>query len=142
MKFESLPKHFFHSLKFKMLVGFVLMFACIGMMNWISMDRLQTFENTIVHNTQEQLPIMEAASIIQIQVASLSGLMTQMAESDSQAELRIVSAEINHLLKGLAQQLERLSDSKSTEHLLAILMKLTKSLETTSHIQNQHIIKS
>ena len=142
MKFESLPKHFFHSLKFKMLVGFVLLFACIGMMNWISMDRMQTFENTIVHNTQEQLPIMEAASLMQTQVAFLSGLMTQMTEANSQAELRIVSDEINYLLKGIEQQLERLDVNTPTEHLLAILTKLTNSLEATAHIQSQHIIKS
>lgn len=142
MKFEPLPKHFFHSLKFKMLVGFVLMFACIGMMNWISMDRLQTFEDTIVHNTQVQLPILEAASLMQTQVARLSGLVTEMTVVSSQAKVRILSSEINSLLKGIEKQLARLHESKSALHLLAILENLTTSLEATAHIQHQNIVKN
>lgn len=142
MKFESLPKHFFHSLKFKMLFGFVLMFACIGMMNWISMDRLQTFEDTIVHNTQTQLPVLEAASLMQSQVTRLSGLVTEMSAVKSAAKVRILSSEINILLKGMEKQLGRLGDHKSALHLLAILEKLSISLEVTVHTQNQHILQN
>lgn len=141
MKFEPLPKHFFHSLKFKMLVGFVLMFACIGMMNWISMDRLQVFEDTTIHNTQVQLPALEAAALIQTQVATLSGLVTAMTTVDSQAKVRILSSEIDQLLMGIKQQLARLEENKSVTHLLAILKKLRTSLDATQHSQNQRILQ-
>ncbi len=142
MKFEPLPKHFFHSLKFKMLVGFVLMFACIGMMNWISMDRLQAFEDTTIHNTQVQMPALEAAALIQTQVAKLSGLVAAMTEVDSQAKVRILSAEIDQLLVGIKQQLARLEESKSATHLIMILKKLNTSLDATQHSQNQYILQN
>lgn len=142
MKFEAIPKHFFHSLKFKMLAGFVLMFACIGMMNWISMDRLQAFENTSVHNTQVQLPALEAAALIQTQVAKLSGLVTALTRTSSQAKVRILSTDINGLLVGIKQQLARLQENKSADHLLSILEELSTSLESTAYIQNQHILQN
>lgn len=142
MKFEPLPKHFFHSLKFKMLVGFVLMFACIAMMNWISMDRLQAFEDTTVHNTHVQLPALEAAALIQTQVAKLSGLVTAMTTVDSQAKVRILSSEIDQLLVGIKQQLARLEENKSVTHLLAILKKLSTSLDATQYAQNQRILQN
>ena len=141
MKFEPLPKHFFHSLKFKMLVGFVLMFACIGMMNWISMDRLQAFEDTTVYNSKVQLPALEATALMQTQVAQLSGLMNEITWVDSQAKIRILSADIEMLLTGISQQLARLQEDDSALHLLAILNKLDMSLEATAHIQKENIIK-
>ena len=141
MKFEPLPKHFFHSLKFKMFVGFVLMFACIGMMNWISMDRLQAFEDTTVYNSKVQLPALEATALMQTQVAQLSGLMNEITWVDSQAKIRILSADIEMLLTGISQQLARLQEDDSALHLLAILNKLDMSLEATAHIQKENIIK-
>ena len=127
MNFESLPKHFFHSLKFKMLMGFTLMFACIGMMNWISMDRLQAFEDTSVHNTQVQLPNLEAAALIQTQIAKLSGLVDSITRADSQAKVRILAQETQQLLAGIKHQLSRLKENNATSNLADILQKLETS---------------
>ena len=142
MKFESLPKHFFHSLKFKMLVGFALMLACIGMMNWISVDRLQAFEDTALHNSQVQLPSLEAAALIQTQVAKLSGLITEITAVNSQAKVRILASEIKSLLTGINHQLIRLEESKAVSQLVEILKRLDVSLEATAFTQNQQIIQN
>ncbi len=129
------PKRFYHSLRWQMNLGLLLLTMGVVLVSVISYNQITSFEKSAQLQAANYIPTLKTFTHIELTITRLSELSSNMRKSETNAETRVVMNGAQVLIEDLTFNLKMLEQTPQVLQLQRVLQRLSPNIKRLSEKQ-------
>ncbi|MEO9653955.1 diguanylate cyclase [Marinomonas sp.] len=129
------PKRFYHSLRWQMNLGLLLLTMGVVLVSVISYNQIKSFEKSAQLQAANYIPTLKTFTHIELTITRLSELSSNMRKSETNAETRVVMDGAQVLIEDLTFNLKMLEQTPQVLQLQRVLQRLSPNIKRLSEKQ-------